>query len=91
MMMMSSDYSMVEMVRKSDHRPVYCQYELKSQERQYRNNYDIIVLRMSNLHIEGSNEKVSFVKVCCPLPSNDKNWEERQVWDFAEIFCYSHL
>lgn len=71
---------MIEGIRKSDHRPVCCQYILHDTKREMVEESSTLLLRLQHLLVKTeTNEKVVFSKVCCPLPSEDANWEERQV------------
>lgn len=74
---------MVEEIRKSDHRPVYCQFILhKNEKKRMLQTNPNLVLRLTNLAITSkTNEKVLQSKVCCPLLSDDMNWEQRCVFN----------
>lgn len=78
------DYTMVEEIRKSDHRPVYCQFILhKNEKKRLLQTNPNLVLRLTNLAITSkTNEKVLQSKVCCPLLSDDMNWEQRCVFNW---------
>ena len=76
------DYTMVEEIRKSDHRPVYCQFILhKNEKKRLLQTNPNLVLRLTNLAITSeTNEKVLYSKVCSPILSDDMNWEQRYVF-----------
>lgn len=75
---------MCEEVRKSDHRPVICEFVLKEEEGKetqwFRESYNQpLHLRMTDFQMEFGSDKITAVKVCCPLPCEDIIWDERLV------------
>lgn len=71
---------MIEGIRKSDHRPVYCHYILHDTKKEMIPKPSTLLLQLQHLLVKTeTTEKVVFSKVCCPLPSEDAAWEKRQV------------
>lgn len=87
----SSDYLMVEGIRKSDHRPVFVEFTLKCGENKEKDEKEekesnSFLLQLKNVHVQLDNgEKSKKLKICCPLPCEETKWRERQV--AAPKFC----
>ena len=82
----SSEYSMIEAVRKSDHRPVVVEFTMKcgdeSSEKREKGEKETnsCLLRLTNVHVQlDSGEPAKALKICCPLPCEETKWRERQV------------
>lgn len=81
-----SEYTMIETVRKSDHRPVVCSFTIADKEKTYSVHKGDLILHLSNLKvISQTEETVQTSTVCCPLLSDDTNWYQRQVFVFFGV------
>lgn len=86
-----NEYSMIEAIRKSDHRPVVVEFTLKCgdearekqenvMEKEKENKNASCLLRLTNVHVQLDNgEPAKTLKICCPLPCEETKWRERQV------------
>ena len=71
---------MIETIVKSDHKPVHCEYVIRAQPAKDVHSTRTLQLELTHLAFEGSQSgDVAFAKVCCPLPCEDCQWEQRQV------------
>lgn len=75
------DYAMIESIVKSDHRPVHCEYLIREQPSKDGQSEKPLLLTLKNLVFEGATkENPVWMKVCCPLPCEDCQWEQREAW-----------
>ena len=72
---------MIESIVKSDHRPVHCEYLIRAQRSKDGQSEKPLLLTLKNLVFEGATkENPVWMKVCCPLPCEDCQWEQREAW-----------
>ena len=71
---------MIESIVKSDHRPVHCEYLIRAQPTREGQSEKPLLLTLKNLVFEGEKKEYPvWMKVCCPLPCEDCQWEQREV------------
>ena len=70
---------MIESIRKSDHRPVTIEFTLRSVNQSGKVGSPC-TLKLSSIEVVFDNgDEADSMKVCCPLPCEDVEWEKRQV------------